>query len=272
MASQPIKAQPRDLPVAPATTSTYPPGVTVAATPAGAVYVDARGRTLYGLDLRTLIRWGPDPASYCRDRCGEWEPLLAPPGSTINISFPQGFGDRLRQSIAAGTPALRPSAPAADTAAQPFYRDPLKAPDWTVIAGPAGPQWVYKGWHMVYVRKGDRKASTRFDGAENLTWNTLKFVPPVPRVVAPAGIRAAWSDGAYVLSDQDGHTLFTGACPAPCEGWRPLAAGKASAGTGDWKVSNLGDRPQWTYRGKPVFVSERSGAGQVPATAEALRP
>ena len=59
-----------------------------------------------------------------------------------------------------------------------------------MIAGPAGPQWVYKGWHTVYVRNGDGCASTRFDGAENQTWNTLKFVPPMPVVEAPAGIRA----------------------------------------------------------------------------------
>jgi hypothetical protein len=59
-------AQPVDLPLAPATAATFPPGVTVAKTPTGPVYTDARGRTLYGLDLRTLVRWGADPAQYCK--------------------------------------------------------------------------------------------------------------------------------------------------------------------------------------------------------------
>jgi predicted lipoprotein with Yx(FWY)xxD motif len=268
-----LLAQPLDLPLASATTSIYPPGVSVAATPAGSVYVDARGRTLYGLDMRTLVRWSADPAFYCKDRCADWQPLLAPARSPVNIAFPQGFGDRLRQSIASGAAVpSRSAAPAAETGPETFYRDPLKAPDWTVIAGPAGPQWVYKGWHMVYVRKGDGRASTRFDGAENLTWNTLKFVPPVPAVEAPAGIRAVFADGTYVLADNDGHALFTGACAGACDGWKPLAAGMASAGTGAWKVSNSGDRPQWTYRGKPVFVSEESGIGHSPARGEALRP
>ncbi|MDP3677388.1 MAG: hypothetical protein Q8R44_20195 [Novosphingobium sp.] len=256
----------------PATTTSFPPGVTVAKTPTGPVYVDARGRTLYGLDMRTLIRWSADAALYCQDRCAEWQPHLAPPGTAANIAYPQGFGNRLRQSIASGTPPPDESPTAAKTSLNPFYRDPLRAPDWTVIAGPAGPQWVYKGWHMVYVRRGDSRASTRYDGAENLTWNTLKFVAPVPRVEAPAGVRALLADGAYVFADTDGHALFTGTCAARCTEWKPLAAGMANAGMGGWKVSNLGDRPQWTYRGSPVFVSQESEPGRVPADGQVLRP
>lgn len=88
-------AQPVDLPIAPATTTNYPPGVAVAKTPTGPVYVDAKDRTLYGLDLRTLVRWGADPAFYCKERCADWQPLLAQAGTAINIAFPQGFGERL---------------------------------------------------------------------------------------------------------------------------------------------------------------------------------
>lgn len=265
-------AQPVDLPLPTATATTFPPGVAVAQTPAGPVYVDAKGHTLYGLDLRTLVRWGPNPALYCKDRCGEWLPLLAPAGATIDIAYPQGFGERLRQSIASGSEA-RPVAPnpAAATAAR-FYEDPLKAPDWTVIAGPAGPQWVYKGWHMVFVRKGDGRASTKYDGTENLTWNTLKYAPGAPRVEAPGGVRPLLADGAYILADKDGHALFTGVCTAPCTGWKPLTGGMASAGSGAWQVSNEGDRPQWTYRERPVFVSQEADPARVPPATEALRP
>ena len=57
-----------------------------------------------------------------------------------------------------------------------------KAPDWTVIQGAQGPQWVYKGWHMVFVRKGEAPGSAAHEGDGNLSWNTMKFVPPVPKV------------------------------------------------------------------------------------------
>ena len=175
------------------------------------------------------------------------------------------------------SPAAPRTAPApAPTAATPtstaFFTDPLKAPDWTVIAGPAGPQWVYKGWHMVYFRKSDGRASTKYDGLENLTWNTLKYVPGPPRVEAPGGIKAMLVEGAYVLADREGRALFIGTCAAPCSDWKPLAGGMASAGTGAWQVSSQGDRPQWTHRGRPVFVSQEADPARVPLTAEALRP
>ena len=265
-------AQPIDLPLPLANTTSYPPGVSVAQSPAGPVYVDAKGHTLYGLDLRTLLRWGPNPAAYCKDRCDAWSPLLAPADTAIDIAYPKGFGEQLRNSIASGTPARPPAMPVAIEGAPPFYSDPLKAPDWTVIAGPSGPQRVYKGWHMVYVRKGDGRASTRYDGAENLTWNTLKYAPGAPRVEAPGGVRAILADGAYVLADMSGHALFTGTCPAPCPAWKPLAGGMASAGSGAWQISNTGDRPQWTYRGRPVFISQEADPTSVPPATEALRP
>ena len=265
-------AQPADLPLPLATAASYPPGVTVAQTPAGPVYVDGKGRTLYGLDLRTLLRWGPDPAAYCMNRCSEWEAVLAPADAAIDIAYPQGFGEELRKSIANGSEAAPPAKPVATAGATPFHTDPLKAPDWTVIAGPAGPQWVYKGWHMVYVRKGDGRASIKYDGAENLTWNTLKYAPAAPRVEAPGSIRAMLVDGTHVLADKDGNALFTGTCPAPCTSWKPLTGGMASAGSGAWQVSNEGDRPQWTYRGRPVFVSQEADPARVPPATEALRP
>ena len=62
------------------------------------VYVDAQGRTLYGMDMRVLLRTDPDTSQHCTGACAEvWEPLLAPAGSTPNIRFPMGFGDRGRQ-------------------------------------------------------------------------------------------------------------------------------------------------------------------------------
>lgn len=245
-------AQPADLPIAPATTSEYPPGVSVANTTSGKVYVDRRGLTLYGMDMRTVLRWAPDPAQYCRDECAaQWEPLLAPQGATPNIRFP---------------------GPGRGAEAQPGMFLPQKAPDWTVIAGPQGPQWAYKGWHLVFTRRGSAPRSTEFDGAENLTWNALKFIPPVPEIVAPPGIAPTYVEGAYALADSKGHLLFTGKCRKRCADWTPLPGAMASAGIGPWKVAPSGDVPQWTWKGRPVFVSRGSDPAAIPPGGTALRP
>jgi predicted lipoprotein with Yx(FWY)xxD motif len=252
-------AQPVDLPIPAATTSEYPDGISVAETDAGQVYVDAKGRTLYGLDLRTVKRWSPNPALFCKTSCDGWEPILAPADSKPNILYPQGFGRQRRAAMA-------------KLAEQGYHSAPQKAPDWTIIAGPQGPQWVYKGWHMVYSRMGDRPGSTEYDGAENLIWNTLKFVPPVPEVVAPADVAPIFADGSYALAVSGERLLFTGQCKSECSDWEPLAAGMASRGLGDWQVSRMGDVPQWTYRGNAVFVSQSDELSLVPSTGTVLRP
>ena len=106
LAPQIVHAQPADLPIPAATTAQYPRGVSVRDTDSGPVYVNAKGLTLYGMDMRTVVRWSPDPAQYCKETCtADWEPLLAPAGSTPNTSFPRGFGDRPRLATAPGQPA-----------------------------------------------------------------------------------------------------------------------------------------------------------------------
>jgi predicted lipoprotein with Yx(FWY)xxD motif len=249
-------AQPADLPIPAATTKVYPPGVAVNRKLPVPVYVDRRGRTLYGMDMRTVLRWSPDAAQFCGDAClADWEPLLAPAGAIPNIRFPEGAGRSLPDG------AINPLATR--------FIDNRTAPDWTVIAGPRGAQWVYKGWHLVFTRKGKTRASAEFDGAESLIWNTLKFVPPVPEFVAPPGVGLTPVGGDYVFSDAGGNLLFTGTCAADCSDWTPLPAAMLSKGVGAWKVNLTGDRPQWQYSGAPVFVSD--GAA-LPIGAALLRP
>ena len=253
-----VRAQPADLPLAPATTATYPPGVRVIRTAEGAVYASSRGKILYGMDMRTVLRAGPDPSKACDAACaGTWEPLAAPAGSTPDIRFPMNNNEG-RQASPPGSPKV---------SGQP------DVPDWTIIAGAQGPQWVYKGWHMVFTRRGADARSTAFDGTDNRTWNTLKFVPPVPRIVAPQNVKTAFRGGQYVLVDADGRTLFTGNCRnRRCDDWAPFAAGMASGGLGEWAVRSDGDTAQWTYRGRPVFVSLDDDRLHVPDSGTPLRP
>ena len=278
MAVVPAHAQPVDLPIPAATTDQYPPGVTVRQTAKGPVYADAQGHTLYGMDMRTLVRWSADAAQYCQGPCAQtWQPLLAPADAKPNVVFPRGFGDRSRTGGAAGEAA--PVAGAAPppvrggfNAVPPGFIAPQSAPDWTIIQGPQGPQWVYKGWHMVYTRKGDKPGSTAFDGSDSFTWNTLKFVPPTPKLTAPSSVSVQFVDGTYALADKTGHLLFTGNCAADCNGWVPLAAPMASKGFGDWAISLASDTPQWTWRGKPVFVSQEDNPLKAPPAGTVLRP
>ena len=259
-APSPAFAQPADLPIPAATTSHYPPGIGVAKVAGKAYYVDAAGHILYGMDMRVLLRAGPNPALYCKDDCAKtWQPVLAPAGTEPDIAFPIGFGDR------------NPAATVTLASGKIFYKQPQKAPDWTVIAGPQGPQWVYKGWHMVFTRRAGDARSPRYDGTEAQTWNTLKFVPPEPTLVAPPNVRATVVDGTFVLADAKGGPLFTGACAKDCASWKPFAAGMASAGLGEWTVRRDGDRAQWAYRGEPVFENADDPA-TVPAGSKVLRP
>lgn len=258
------RSQPADLPSPAATTDKYPPGIRVTRTPAGAVYADAKGRVLYGMDMRTLLRWGPDPSQYCVDQCAaDWEPLLAPAGAAPNIAYPRDV-ERGRRRAQDGPTAAPPG--------QPVFYTQRNAPDWTVIAGPQGPQWVYKGWHLVFTRRGDKPGSTAFEGAEAKTWNTLKFVPPVPKITAPNNVQPIAMDGGYALADSDGRVLFTGDCGDRCADWRPFAAGMASAGVGEWAVNRTGDTPSWTYRGQPVFVAQDDDPTQAAPGGKLLRP
>lgn len=266
----PAWAQPADLPIPAATTADYPPGVQVGSAGGVPVYTDAQGRTLYGMDMRTLLRSGADTSKYCQAACTVvWDPLLAAADAKPNILFPQGFGNR-QAAATAGARAAGGAAPAGSPPGD--YIQNQKAPDWTIIQGPQGPQWVYKGWHMVYVRKGETPGSTTYNGADDMVWNTLKYVPPVPTVVGPANVSTVFVGGAYALVDKAGRLLFTGSCGDNCGSWRPFSGALGSCGVGEWAVSRDADTPQWLYRGKPVFMAQGSDIADMPAGAAVLRP
>lgn len=250
-------AQPADLPISPATTTVYPPGVRVGTAGGTRVYVAQDGRTLYGLDLRAVVRSGPDPLRYCIDACTEeWEPLLAPIGAEPVMKMgPTGATAAAQRGQAQEGSQPRPA-----------------SADWGVVHGPDGPQWIYKGWHLVYLRKGEPAGSAAHEGEQDFAWNTLKFIPPTPALTAPGEVTALFRNGAYLLADGKGRLLYTGTCTADCTAWQSFTGGMASRGTGDWTVRADADTPQWLFRGKPVFVAEGSATEDLPRGATALRP
>jgi predicted lipoprotein with Yx(FWY)xxD motif len=243
-------AQASDLPIPAAVADHFPAGIAVKTAGEQRVYVNRRGATLYGMDMRAATGRTGRPALYCTGDClSEWEPLLAPKGSPVS-PVPREFGGPR-------TPSEKPSG---------------EATDWTVMEGPAGPQWVYKRVHMVFTRKGERPGSVAHDGEDGFLWNSLKYVPPVPKLSAPANVTPRLADGAYVLTDGQGNQLFTaraGDCADPCA-WPVFASGMARRGMGEWSVRTGPDRSQWVYRGKPVYRTE--GKDPIPAEAVALAP
>jgi len=279
-----VFAQPADLPIPAAVSDQFPAGITVSKTKSGPLYVDSKGRTLYGMDLRAIVSRTANGPKFCSEAClEEWEPLLAPPGSKPDIVAQQGFGgggggggggQGQAQGAAQGQGGAQAQAQAQAggqnrTGSTAGNQGP--PPDWGIIEGPMGPQYVYKRSHMVFVRKGEKPGQATMDGHDKFVWNTLKYVPPAPRLVAPTTVASTLKDGAYVLTDKEGRALFTGTCTKDCR-WVPLQAGAVSRGLGEWTVDRSRDAPQWVYRGKPVFVSQEDEPLQAPAAGTILRP
>ena len=272
----PVTAQPADFPIAPAASDERPKGISVARADKGSVYVNARGLTLYGLDLRSIFGKTGTPIRYCTGSCAEtWEPLLAPAGSTptagLNLPWmPRGVGPEQRPQAGGAASESQPASAAGVAARQ------VPQSDWAIVEGPQGPQYLYKRAHLVFTRKGDKRGSVAYDGEDNFTWNTLKYVPPVPKLVAPKAVSAVLVDGGYALTDSRGRVLYTGrnpsACGTSCDHRVPLAAGMANRGIGQWTVRRDGDYAQWLYQGRPVFVSQEGQPTEVPADGEILRP
>nr|WP_184019768.1 hypothetical protein [Sphingobium boeckii] len=245
-------AQASDLPIAVAASDTFPAGIGTKAVKDGAVYVDKRGLTLYGMDVRALTGRTGKPFLFCTGAClDSWEPLLAPAGSPVQPT-PPGFGGNSRNG-----PRVAPSG------------------DWTVSEGPQGPQWTYKRVHMVFTRKGDRPGSTAHDGEDVFVWNTLKYIPPAPKISAPLSVQARLVDGAYVLADTQGNLLYTmqtKRCSAACADWQVFPAGMARRGVGAWSVEQGQDYAQWLYHGKPVFKISGTDPAKIPTGGVVLKP
>lgn len=250
-----LRAQASDMKIPAAASDRFPDGISVQQVKDGKVYVDRRGLTLYGMDVRAVTGRTGRPFVFCSGPCLDaWEPLLALPGSTP-MPIPPMFGGPRAQE---GDPP------------------PAKGDgDWSVVQGPTGPQWAYKRVHLVFTRKGDRPGSTVHDGDDGYTWNTLKYVPPQPELTAPPNVEARFVEGAYVLTDSQGNLLFSAKgkdCAATCANWQAFASGMARRGMGDWGVRQGEDHAQWVYRGKPVYRIRSSAPADIPAEGTLLNP
>jgi predicted lipoprotein with Yx(FWY)xxD motif len=129
---------------------------------------------------------------------------------------------------------------------------------WTVVDGVGGSQWSYKG-DPVFTYVGDRAPGSAAGKDRDDLFRLLNYIPPMPKVTAPAPVKAVFVDEAYILEDGRGHALFSSGkpCGTDCRNWTPFEAGMAGRSIGDWTISREGDHPQWAYRGLLVYVVSR---------------
>ncbi|HEX7874288.1 MAG TPA: hypothetical protein VF475_15355 [Sphingobium sp.] len=143
---------------------------------------------------------------------------------------------------------------------------------WTVVKGATGPQWAWNG-NPVFTYAKDAGAGSVAGNAYEDMWNVIAYVPPPPRVVAPATIRPAYAADGYLLANGDGRLLFSAVGGMADSGqWTPLNAGLASQPVGQWQVSRDGDRPHWLFKGQPVYVAQGKSPSDLPGGTAPLRP
>jgi predicted lipoprotein with Yx(FWY)xxD motif len=209
----------------------HPQEVAFRDSPLGLIYTDPQGRTLYQMKMGQLRYWGT-PETYCTGPCATvWKALAAPAEAK-----------------------------------------PIGA--WHVVNGAQGPQWAY-GKFPVFTFAGD-KAPGDLNGHEyEDMFMAIGYIPPPPPVKAPGSVAPLFvGHKEYVLAYR-GQPLYGYAgerdCAAVCDNLMPLAAGMGSKNIGDWAVLSGGDRDQWTYRNKRVFVATSSSQDILDPSA-VLRP
>jgi predicted lipoprotein with Yx(FWY)xxD motif len=200
----------------------YPAAVMFRSSVLGLIYTDVKGRTLYQMRVSGLrFRLQGDTYKYCIGPCAEiWTAYAAPPDA-----------------------------------------QPIGA--WKVVEGVKGPQWAY-GNNLVYTYTGDKKPGDLNGHEFEDMFMAINYIPPVPKVTAPGNVGPVFVQfREYVLADQDGRALYIysnpGDCKSSCGKLQPFGAGMASKKVGDWTVLRDGDRPQWAYRGKGVYVARAAG-------------
>lgn len=205
-----------------------PPEVSVGQSKLGLVYVDSHAATLYAQSRRYAGNRTGDGLKYCSGPCAQIWSPLAAPADARPVGV------------------------------------------WSVVDGPSGPQWAYKNDPVFTYAQDSTAGSTAGDGYDDL-WRAIPYVPPAPTLKAPANVKPLFVDGAYILADSQGHVLFTSSkapCGSDCTGFLPLGAGLAARDIGDWTVARDGDRPQWAFHGKGVYVSQDG----MPPNGVILRP
>jgi predicted lipoprotein with Yx(FWY)xxD motif len=203
-----------------------PPDIIINATPAGPVFADPNGYTLY------VTRRDSEPGtSTCSGLCAaEWPPLRAAADATP-------FGDWTLVPRDDGSPQWA------------YKGRPLYRYQWEARTGWAEAQsgiWRIATTSPFPVRGAGRRSRT---------------VPKTRVVVSgvPGGVVGQVTPSGTVLADWNGMTLYALPISGPCadrclETWTPLTAPMAAVPSGEWTPLRRPDGAmQWAYKGQALY-------------------
>jgi predicted lipoprotein with Yx(FWY)xxD motif len=209
---------------------TTPPEITIQGTPAGPLFADRKGFTLYVTDRDR------DPGrSTCAGACAEqWVPLRA------ETDTPP-FGDWALVARDDGRPQWAYKG-------RPLYRYRWEAkPRWAEAQNEV---WRYASVNNFPPVGSGRRGYTPPP-------SDAKVVLP-PR---PGGVVGNPTKYGIVFADSKNLTLYSQKVVSPCTGacldsWMALRAPQAAAPLGDWTIVTRSDgSAQWAYQGHPVYRS-----------------
>jgi len=235
-----------------------PPGFRVEATELeGAVFADARGRTLYSWPQHELRNGNAgDPKD--RSNCTYTQETIT---DGLMSPYPAGLilpDLATRPSCAQAWPPVR-AAPGAKPVG-----------DWTIIKRKDGiEQWAYKGqalYTSVLDRQpGDTYGGTMRSGGEGSGDSPAYRLPVGPPPDVPPGLAVRTTaigrllvtvDGSYSVYYNDRDERNHSNCDAACtETWKPVLAPASAQSHGAWTVfERSAGIWQWAFRGKPIYT------------------
>lgn len=207
-----------------------PPEITITDTPAGSLFADRKGFTLY------VTERDKDPGkSTCYGPCAEqWVPLRSE-------SDLKPFGDWTLVAREDGKPQWA------------FKGRALYRYRWE-----AKPSWAEahnEVWRYATVANFPAVGAGR-RGYTPGTSDAKVVLPPVP-----GGVGGGPTKFGVVFVDTKQMTLYAGgpatSCTGPClDSWIPLAAPQAASALGDWTIVSRNDGfRQWAFQGRPLYRS-----------------
>jgi predicted lipoprotein with Yx(FWY)xxD motif len=209
-----------------------PPEITIQNTPAGPLFADRKGFTLY------MTERDKEPGkSTCVGPCAEqWVPLRSE-------SDAKAFGDWTLVSRADGRPQWAYKG-------RPLYRYRWEAkPRWAEAHNEV---WRYATVVNFPPVGANRRGYTPGNSDAKVV------LPPTP-----GGIQGGPTQYGMAFTDSRQMTLYSQAAVSPCvgaclESWAPLPAPQAASPVGDWTIVTRADGfRQWAFQGKPVYRSTK---------------
>jgi predicted lipoprotein with Yx(FWY)xxD motif len=149
--------------------------------------------------------------------------------------------------------------------------------DWTVIKRPDGqPQWAYKGKPVYRYDDDITPGVASGDNARQL-WHTVAEPIPAPRATMPAGFRIVKAEDRWAFATHEGRVLYAPPPQAQCDDacrarWEAVPAPSLARKVGEWQpVLGADASPQWSYRGRPVYVLRTGQSAAATEGANALQ-